>query len=365
MTIRIWNENDMKKKMVSLICCVLCLLFSGCGPSGYERYRGEFFGTFDTVVSLVGYVHREKDFDRYLGYAQERFQYFHQLFDRYELYEDVVNIKTVNDNAGIAPVKVSEDLFAFLEYCMQWCEKSGGQVNIALGPVLEIWHDYRERYENTAEGMLPAAEQLQAANHLTDPKKVQLNAENQTVFLMEKGMSLDVGALAKGYATEKVGNELYEMGLTSFSISAGGNVRAFSPPAGGERSKWSISIRNPNTEEQPDAEPVDFLYLNELSVVTSGDYQRYYRVNGEKIHHIIDPFSLYPANYYKSVTVIVEDSAKADLLSTWLYILPLDKAKKTAKEMGAEALWVLPDDSIDYTDGYLVYSKNYGGAAAD
>lgn len=355
----------MKKKIVSLVCCALCLLFSGCKASGYERYRGEFFGTFDTVVSLVGYVHREKDFDRYLGHTQERFQYYHQLFDRYESYEDVVNIKTINDNAGIAPVKVSEDLFDFLEYCMRWCEKSGGKVNIALGPVLEIWHDYRERYENAAEGTLPAREELDAANRLTDLKKVLLDEKNQTVFLAEKGMSLDVGALAKGYATEKVGNELFEMGLSSFSISAGGNVRTFSPPAGGERSKWSISIRNPNTEEQPDAQPVDTLYLNDLSVVTSGDYQRYYRVNGKKIHHIIDPSSLYPADYYKSVTVIVEDSAKADLLSTWLYVLPLDEAKKTAEELGVQALWVMQDDSVDYTGGYLAYSKNYGGAAAD
>ena len=78
---------------------------------------------------------------------------------------------------------------------------------------LEIWHDYRERYENAAEGVLPAQEELTAANQLTDPKKVWLDAENQTVFLTEKGMSLDVGALAKGYATEKVGNELFEKDL--------------------------------------------------------------------------------------------------------------------------------------------------------
>ncbi len=351
------------KKIACFFVSFLCLIFSGCGSSEYTRYRGEFFGTFDTVVSVVGYVQKEKDFDRYLKFTQERFQYFHQLFDRYELYENVVNIKTINDNAGVAPVEVSEDLFAFLEYCLQWCEKSDGRFNIALGPVLEIWHDYRERYENAAEGTLPEEEELQAANRLTDFQKVQLDAEHQTVFLTEKGMSLDVGALAKGYATEKVGKELFDMGFTSFSISAGGNVRTFSPPAAGERSKWNISIRNPNTEEDPDAEPVDFLYLDNLSVVTSGDYQRYYMVNGKKIHHIIDPSTLYPASYYKSVTVIMEDSAQADLLSTWLFTLPLEEAEKAAKELGAEVFWVMQDDTVAYTDGYVAYSKNYGGAA--
>lgn len=100
---------------------------------------------------------------------------------------------------------MSKDLFEFLEYCMTWCEKSQGQVNIALGPVLEIWHDYRERFENAAEGTLPPKEELEQANLLADLQKVQLDEEAQTVFLTEKGMSLDVGALAKGYATEKVG----------------------------------------------------------------------------------------------------------------------------------------------------------------
>ena len=86
-------------------------------------------------------------------------------------------------------------------------------------------------------------------------------------------------------------------------------------------------------------------------------------MNGKKVHHIIDPATLYPADYYQSVTVIVEDSGEADLLSTWLFTLPLEEAKKAAQEAGAEASWVLQDDTVAYTDGYLAYSKNYGGAA--
>lgn len=353
----------MKKKIFCVFFCLLLVFFPGCSSQKYTRYRGEFYGTFDTVVTIVGYVQKERDFDRYLQYTQERFRYFHQLFDRYESYDGMANIKTINDNAGIAPVKVSEDLFGFLQYCMQWCEKSDGQVNIALGPVLEIWHDYRERYENAAAGELPPREKLEQANLLTDLQNIRLNEKEQTVFLTEKGMSLDVGALAKGYTTEKVGKELFDMGFTSFSISGGGNVRTFSAPQDPERSHWSISIMNPDTAEDPNAEPVDFVYLNDLSVVTSGDYQRYYLVDGKKIHHIIDPDTLYPADYYQSVTVITENSGEADLLSTWLFTLPLEESKKAAQKSGAQVLWVLQDDTVVYTDGYLAYSKNYGGAA--
>lgn len=355
----------MKKRIGCIICCLFLFLWlPGCSKE-YERYRSEFYGTFDTVVTIVGYVQKEGDFDRYTSYAQERFQYFHQLFDRYDVYDGVVNIKTINDQAGIGPVKVSEDLFEFLQYCLDWCEKSEGKVNVALGPVLEIWHTYRERYENAAEGELPAQETLEQANLLTDWTKVELDEEEQTVFLPEKGMSLDVGAIAKGYTTEKVGQELFEMGFTSFSISAGGNVRTFSAPASADRSKWNISIMNPHTAENPDAQPIDFLYLNDLSVVTSGDYQRYYLADGKKIHHIIDPATLYPADYYQSVTVVTQDSGEGDLLSTWLFTLPLEQAKAVARQYGAEALWVLQDDTVVYTDGYLDYSKNYGGATLE
>ena len=119
---------------------------------------------------------------------------------------------------------------------------------------------------------------------------------------------------------------------------------------------------NPYTAEDPNAEPIDFLYVNDLSVVTRGDYQRYYLADGKKIHHIIDPDSLYPADYYQSVTVITEDSGEADLLSTWLFTLPLEESKRVAQKAGVQALWVLQDNTVVYTDGYLAYSQNYGGA---
>lgn len=355
-----------KKGFFLCICTMLAFIFllSGCSPK-YEKYRYEFYGTFDTVVTIVGYVDKEKDFDSYTQYAQEQFLYYHQLFDRYHDYDGVVNIKSINDSAGEKPVAVSDDLFTFLEYALDWCEKTEGNVNIALGPVLEIWHDYRERYENASEGELPPFDLLEQANGLTDYHQVVLNAQNKTVFLPQKGMSLDVGAVAKGYATEKVGQALNEMGFESFSISSGGNVRTFGAPISDSRSKWSISVANPNAAEDPNAEPIDFLYLNHLSVVTSGDYQRYYMADGKKIHHIIDPQTLYPASYYKSVTVVTEDSGEADLLSTWLFVLPFEESKAAAEKMGVQALWVLQNDEIKYTDGLKEYSKNYGNATVE
>ncbi|MDD2956353.1 MAG: FAD:protein FMN transferase [Oscillospiraceae bacterium] len=355
----------MKRFLSIILISIFCLMpLSGCGIPKYTKYRGQFYGTFDTVVELVGYVAKEKDFDRYLAHAKERFQYYNQLFDKYNTYEGVANIKTINDNAGIAPVTVNEDLLDFLEFCMEWEQKTDGTVNIALGPVLSIWHDYREMYQGSDDGEIPSMEALQEADRYTDVGLLEIDRERSTVYLPLKEMSLDVGCCAKGYATEKVGNELYEMGFTSFSISGGGNVRTYDAPLDGVREKWGISIGNPFMEEDPAAQPLDILFVRNCSVVTSGDYQRYYMADGKRYHHIIDPKTLMPASAYRSVTVVAEDSGVADLLSTALFIADLETGRAMAERLGAQAVWVLPDGSMEITESLIPQMKELGGATA-
>jgi thiamine biosynthesis lipoprotein len=354
----------MRKLLSVLLCVFFCInVFSGCGPK-YEKYRGQFYGTFDTVVELVGYVEREKDFDRYFAHAKERFQYYNQLFDKYHTYDGVANIKTINDNAGTAPVKVEKELLDFLKFCLEWEDAAAGLVDITLGPVLSVWHDYRELYKSSADGEIPGMEELETAAASARAGELLIDEENSTVFLTHKGMSLDVGCAAKGYATEKVGDELYEMGFTSFSISGGGNVRTYDAPQDGVRDRWGISIGNPFMEDDPAAEPLDILFVRNCSVVTSGDYQRYYTVEGKRYHHIIDPKTLMPAEHYRSVTVVTEDSGVADLLSTALFIADLETGKELARRFDAQAVWVFPDGSMEVTESLTAQMKVLGGATA-
>ena len=340
---------------------VVSLLLGGCtGEKQPERYRLSFMDTFDTIVEVVGYAESGEAFGRYGELLHDEFVRYNQLFDKYHSYEGINNIKTINDNAGIAPVQIDAELMDMLLLCKEWEKKTNGAVNICMGPVLEIWHDYRERYAGSLDGELPPLADLQAAALLTDIDQLILDEQAGTAFLAQAGMSLDVGAVAKGYAAELVCQELYAQGYTSFALSSGGNVRLMDPPQDTERTAWSIGIQDPLDADAS----VDSVVGSNLSIVTSGNYQRYYLVDGVQMHHIIDYQTLMPANRFISVTVVCEDSGTADLLSTALFILPKEEGEQLAAAEGAEVLWVYPDGTVECTEGLVPLLKERGGATA-
>ena len=137
--------------LASILLLTGCIAGSEPEPE-WSRYRISYMDTFDTIVQNVGYTHTGEDFDRYSEEMHELLLYYNQLFDRYNSYEGMNNVKTINDNAGIAPVKVDEPLIDLLEQCVEWEEQSQGAVNVCMGSVLEIWHEYRERYIGTENG---------------------------------------------------------------------------------------------------------------------------------------------------------------------------------------------------------------------
>ena len=302
------------KKLIALLTAVF-LLLPGCSvqktpDTGYTKYSAQFYGTFDTVVQIVGYCKTEEEFSRYAGQIKSRMEELSQLYDIYYEYSDENNLKTINDNAGIQPVPVREEILDLIEFCQEWYGKTDGKVNIALGPVLSIWHNYMERYSaDPTDAKLPKIESLMEKLPVCNIEDVIVDREAGTVYLAKEGMSLDVGAVAKGYATQLACQEAYDAGFTSFIVSAGGNVVAADPPLDGIRSGWGIGIQDPFTaEELGGGNSIDVAYVNNTCVVTSGDYQRYYMVGKQRVHHIIDPDTLMPAAYYRGVTVIIPDA---------------------------------------------------------
>lgn len=238
----------MKRQTAILLLCAILmgLALTGCRDSGYSKYHSHFIDTFDTMVEIIGYAKTDEEFNRYTDLIHQDMLLYHKYFDKYHSYEGIANIKTINDQAGIAPVAVDQPIIDLLLLSKEWYGKTGGAVNVAFGPVLSIWHDYRERYQNDPEGArLPPMEELEAAATLTDIDKVIIDQEAGTVFLAEVGMSLDVGAVAKGYATELAGSHAYQEGFTSYMISSGGNVRIYDPPSIPRRSVGGWGFRTP------------------------------------------------------------------------------------------------------------------------
>ncbi|MBR5226138.1 MAG: FAD:protein FMN transferase, partial [Clostridia bacterium] len=176
-------------------------------------------------------------------------------------------------------------------------------------------------------------------------------------------MQLDVGAVAKGYAVEVVSQLLLSGDMSSFILSGGGNVRTGNPPKDG-RSAWGIGIQDPDGAVFGTGDIVETFFLSGMSVVTSGDYQRYYTVDGKNYHHLIDPDTLMPGAHFRAVSILTEDSGLADLLSTAAFLMPYEESRAFIESMdGVEALWILPDGSITMTDGAFVRSRT-GGASA-
>ena len=340
---------------------VLIFSLAGCStPSPktpLQKFSAEFPELFDTVTTLTCYAESREEFDRYADIVRTQMMRLHRLFDIYHGYEGVNNLYTVNENAGIAPVEVDTDIIDMLAAALEGYDFSGGALNVALGPVLRIWHEYR-----TDGVALPPMDMLREASGLADIGELIIDRDNGTIFLQKKGMSLDVGAVGKAYAAGRALDAAREQGMTSAILNAGGNIITVGAPAVGDRDWWNVGVQNPDLDEGGAQTLLDSIKITgDMTVSTSGGYQRFYLVDGVSYNHIIDPETLMPASRYKQVTVVHKTAALADLLSTTLFILPYEQGAGIAERYNAEVLWVDLDDVWRATAGYSAISQVMGG----
>lgn len=330
------------KRLLWLIGALL--LLSGCG-TGLQRYEATYWDVFDTVTTVTGYAAGQAEFDAAAREIHDTLLEYHRLYNIYESYDGLRNLKTVNDQAGIGPVPVDTRILSLLQFAQTAWTETGGRVNAAMGSVLAHWHDAREQaLEDPDRAALPDRSALEEAALHTDLSALELDLEAGTAFLTDPHMALDVGALAKGYAVEQVAAAAPD----HFLISVGGNVCATGPKPDG--TPWTVAVENPDGGDF-----LKLLYAEDRSVVTSGDYQRYFELDGVRYHHIIDPDTLEPAAYWRSVTVVAESSAAADCLSTALFTLPQAEGQRLLDQWGAEAMWIGMDGAQVMSPGFSAY----------
>ena len=323
--------------MKRIVFAVLALSILLCGCTQVlqpekKQYTATFLTLFDTVTTVVGFGQTEEAFQEEAQKIHDDLLYYHQLFDIYNDYPGINNLKTVNDRAGLSPVEVDTAIIDLLTDCKTYYELTGGKVNAAMGSVLRLWHDARnDGIQNPADAKLPDMDKLTAAAEHMDFDGVTIDRTASTVYITDPEASLDVGAIAKGWATQKVAEAAQEGML----ISVGGNVCA-TGPKNEDGTPWVIGITNPDGS----GSNLHTIYVSGGAVVTSGDYQRTYTVDGKQYHHIIDPQTLMPAAYWRSVSVVCADSGLADALSTALFLLPLEQGQALAAQCGVEVLWV-------------------------
>jgi thiamine biosynthesis lipoprotein len=333
------------KRVLSVL--MICVLLTGCAGQKVpekKQYTATFLTLFDTVTSIVGKADSQEEFQKTAQSIHDELLIYHQLFDIYNEYEGIHNLKTVNDQAGVAPVEVDSRIIDLLKDCKTYYEVTGGRVNVAMGSVLYLWHEARnDGINDPVNANLPDQQKLKEASLYTDWNAVVIDETASTVFLADGNMRLDVGAVAKGWSVQQV----CENAPAGLLVSVGGNVCA-TGPKDENGTPWVVGVQNPDGGD----DYLHTLYLTKGSVVTSGDYQRAYMVDGKVYHHIIDPDTLYPSLYWRSVTIVCDDSGLADALSTALFLLPLEEGRTLLKKTGAEAMWVDSEGNIFYSEGF-------------
>ena len=339
----------MKRRVLAaLIALCLCALGGCAAQVPKEKYQMTWFDLFDTVTMMSGYAESQEAFSQQAEAFHDGMMRYHMLYDIYNDYGGLINLKTVNDRAGEA-VKVGPEIIDLLKLAKEIAAASGGKTDVTLGSMLYVWHNAREAGLNDPENAaLPDESELEAAMAHTGIDLLEIDEAAGTVRLTDPEARLDVGALAKGFAVQQVCDKM----PSGYMVSVGGNVCTTGPKP--EGALWTVGVQD------PDGTGSDYLHIvcvSKGAVVTSGDYQRYYVADGKRLHHLIDPETRMPGDRWRAVTVICDDSGIADALSTSLFLSDIETGKELLKQFKAEACWMAADGTVSFSDGYGAYIK--------
>lgn len=341
----------MKKKFLILILLISLLLSSLCSCSGRSKHIVEDFNCFDTYSSLTVYCTKE-EFEIYKNEFNSVIDKYHKLFDIYNSYDGTVNIKALNDGAMLSPIKVSPELFDALTFAKELYNTTRGKCNIAIGALTSIWHDAREHSKKHPDNAyIPTQQQIDEALLHTDINALILNKEALSVYYSDTKLSLDLGAIAKGYVASVLYKKLIALGCESFLINLGGNIVSHGVKE--KQEPWRVLVENPFDNKNLGYN--EAIELNDETLVTSGSYQRYFVYNEKKYSHIIDTSSGYPADIFTSVSILApaDSSALADALSTALFCMSYEDGLSLVGSLESiEALWIFNDGSIKHTKGF-------------
>nr|WP_313790108.1 FAD:protein FMN transferase [Allomuricauda lutimaris] len=248
----------------------------------------------------------------------------------------------VNKNAGIKPVKVSRELFNLIERSIKISEITDGAFDITYASMDEIW-----RFDGTMD-KVPSEESIRKSVSKVGYKKIQLDHDNQTVFLPEKGMCIGFGAIGKGYAADRAKDLLVSKDVKGGIINASGDLTTWGTKVTGE--KWLVGIANPLSKDKV----FSWLPIIESSVATSGNYEKYIILDGEKYSHIIDPRTGYPTRGINSVSIFAKQAELCDAMATAVFIMGRDVGLHMINQIdGLEAVVIDAENKVHKSSGIM------------
>ncbi len=319
------------------------MTLSSCSNiKGEGKNLGEFVSKsdfyLDTLVDIKIYEPNEKS-EAIIDKAMGRIQELEKLLSVHIKNSDLSNIK---ENAGLKPVKVSDETLFVLKKSMKYAKLSNGIFDITTGPLIDLWAI------DPPYGHVPTEEELKVTLPKIDYRKIIIDEQNKTVMLKDKGMIVNLGAIAKGYIADEVKTVLLDHGVKHAIINLGGNVLLVNDKS--NNVDFKIGIQDPSSDR---GAYLGVVNGKDISIVSSGNYERYFKVDGKKYHHILDPFTGFPAeNEIQQVTIISKKSIDGDGLSTTTFLLGLEGAINLIESLkDVEAIFITKDNKIYLTSG--------------
>ncbi len=323
--------NKKTTAFLIIMIVVATIFLTGCdnkqnSKSEPPQVTGNKF-LMDTLVQIKVYGEKAQ---KVINTSFKRMQ---EIEDEMSVSIESSQIYKINSHPGEA-VKVKNDTFKVIKNSLNYAKLTDGKFDPSIGPLVELWGI------DTEHARVPTRKEIQDARKLVNYRWVEINENNKTVHLTKKGMKLDLGSIAKGYAADEVRKIVNEEGVKSAYVNLGGNVLVIGSKPDG--SAWKVGIKDPRLKRNGVMASIE---VRDKTIVTSGNYERYFKEDGVIYHHIIDPTTGRPARTdIISASIITHDSLDADALSTSVFVLGPEKGMKLIENTPEVEAMIINDD---------------------
>ncbi|MEZ4875491.1 MAG: FAD:protein FMN transferase [Flavobacteriaceae bacterium] len=278
----------------------------------------------------------------YIDWAVEEITRIEKLISSWDPHSET---SLINSNAGLQPVRVSDELFQLIERAKKISKLTHGAFDISYASMDRVW-----RFDGSMTEM-PSEEEIKKSVALVGYENIVLDKDNHTVFLKLPGMKIGFGAIGKGYAADKAKALLIAKGVTGGIINASGDLNTWGKQYNGE--DWMVAITNPLNKNHV----FSWMPVVDSAVVTSGNYEKYVTFNGVEYTHIIDPRTGYPSTGIRSVTIFTKTAELADALSTSVFVMGAETGLDFVNQLNGVECVIVDHNNAIHTSNHIQFEK--------